>query len=68
MPSYEFIAHNLSAVVANHWPTAFFASEASRNGRAFDSPEAESAALIYNYSPLYNLSQMFEQLYFFPAS
>ena len=67
VPSYEFIAHNFSAVMANHYPTAFFASLAT-SARRFDTPDAEAGALIYNYAPLYNLSSMFEQLYFFPAS
>jgi gamma-glutamyl hydrolase len=67
VPSYEYIAHNFSAVMANHYPSALFASLAT-SVRRFDTPDAEAAALIYNYSPLYGLSNMFEQLYFFPAS
>jgi gamma-glutamyl hydrolase len=67
VPSTEFIAHNLSAVLAAHWPAASFVSFAT-SSRKFDSPAAEYNALIYNYSPVYGLSSMFEQFYFFPAS
>ena len=68
IPSVEYIAHNMSAVVANHWPAAFLGSVAALNSRAFANPTAENNALIYNFAPLYGLSQQFEQLYFFPAS
>ena len=68
VPTYEFIAHNFSAVIANHYPSAKFASLAGLNSRHFSSPDNESAALIYNFSPLYGLSSMFEQIYFFPQS
>ena len=67
VPSTEFIAHNLSAVLAAHWPAAQFVSFAT-SSRHFDTPDAEYDALIYNYQPIYGLSSMFEQLYFFPAS
>ena len=67
MPSYELIAHNFSAVLANHYPAARFVSFAN-NSRTFATPDDEAAALIYNYNPLYGLSSMFEQLYFWPAS
>lgn len=68
IPSYEYIAHNISAVLANHYPTAKFASLAGLNSRHFASIDDEAAALIYNYNPIYGLSSMFEQLYFFQQS
>jgi gamma-glutamyl hydrolase len=68
IPSVEYIAHNMSAVVANHWPAAFLGSVAALNSRSFADPTVEADALIYNFSPLTGISQQFEQLYFFPAS
>lgn len=67
VPSGEYIAHNFSAVMSAHYPAAAFVAFAN-NVRKFDTPDAEYDALIYNYSPLYGLSSMFEQLYFWPAS
>ena len=46
----------------------FFASEARKSCHHFGSPEQESAALIYNYSPTYTLqitNGSYEQIYFF---
>jgi hypothetical protein len=54
--------------MANHYPSAKFASLAGLNSRTFSSSDDEAAALIYNYQPIYGLSDMFEQLYFFPQS
>ena len=45
---------------------------ARQNDRSFASPDDENAQLIYNYAPVFapkaGLSNLFEQLYFFPAA
>jgi len=59
-------------VLANFWPAAFFANEARKNGRAFSGPDAENAALIYNFATDFvardGVSDHFEEVYFFAAS
>jgi gamma-glutamyl hydrolase len=67
VPSSEYIAHNFSAVMAAHFPAAQFVSFAT-SSRHFDMPEEEYDALIYNFMPIYGLSSMFEQIYFWPAT
>ena len=58
--------------MANSWTAAFFANEARANDRAFASPAAEDAALIYNFAPDFapadGTSTMFEEIYYFAAS
>jgi gamma-glutamyl hydrolase len=67
-PDASQIVHNLTAVLSNHFPVAFFASKAAENSRSFADANAEYDALIYNFSPLYGVTSYFEQLYFFPKS
>jgi gamma-glutamyl hydrolase len=57
-PAYEFAEnpndpHSDAEVAANNWLARFFVGEARRSRRAFPSPVAEQAALIYNYAPIY---------------
>lgn len=71
-PDVNDIPHSFEAVLANAWPAQFFANEARANDRAFATAADEDAALIYNFEPDFapadGVSQIFEQLYFFPAS
>lgn len=62
----ENINHTYTSVVANSWLQRYFVNEARANSRGFPTPDAEAAALIYNYSPVYtgNVSG-FEQVYLF---
>lgn len=71
-PALNDIPHTLEAVTANAWPALFFAQQARGNARAFASPAEENAALIYNtapdFAPARGETEIFEQIYFFPAS
>ncbi|XP_026147484.1 gamma-glutamyl hydrolase [Mastacembelus armatus] len=61
-----FIPHSRSAVKTTFYMAEFFVSEARKNFHRFESEEAESKALIYNYSPVYTGNKSgFEQIYFF---
>lgn len=64
----EGINHSFDSVAANSFTARFFVEEARKNTRAFATPSAEAAALIYNYNPVYtgtNPVSSFTQCYFF---
>lgn len=69
---YNDIDHSPAAIEANVYPATFFVNQARLNNRTFASADDENAALIYNYAPVFapatGLSNLFEQIYFFPAS
>ena len=62
----ERINHSSDAVEAMSWLSRFMGTELRKSNHAFSSPELESAALIYNYSPDYSSTySTFMQVYFF---
>jgi len=69
---YNDIDHSPAAIAANVYPATFFVNQARLNNRTFSSAEDENAVLICNFAPVFapatGLSNLFEQLYFFPAS
>ena len=64
LDAIEFIPHSLAAVTNNYAAAAFFGAQTRLNSRVFSA----DSQLIYNFSPLHNISDTFEQLYFFPQS
>lgn len=50
----EVINHSLDSIMANHYLALFFVNQTKSNTRSFPSVEAENAALIYNYSPIFS--------------
>lgn len=65
----EVINHDADSILANHYFALFFVNQARLNRRSFPTVAAESAALIYNYSPVYTeaTDPSFEQCYFLPV-
>jgi gamma-glutamyl hydrolase len=65
--SQEVINHSFDSVMSNHYLALQFVNQTRSNTRSFPSPEAEEAALIYNYSPVFTAptDPSFEQCYFF---
>ena len=61
---YEVINHSADAVAVAQKLADFFVAEARKNDHKFDTPEAEQAALYYNYSPS-KTGPGFVQEYFF---
>jgi gamma-glutamyl hydrolase len=49
----ENIDHSLDAVRAMQYVANFFVNETRKNMHSFPTPDAEDAALIYNYNPTY---------------
>ena len=66
----EVIQHTAEAVMSMQYVAQFIVDQARQNSHSFASPEAESKALIYNYSPIYteSFNSSFEQCYIFPVS
>lgn len=66
----EGINHSFDSIQANSAIARFFVDQTRGNYRAFPSPDAEVAALIYNYRAYYTESADpgFEQSYIFPAA
>eukprot|EP01116_Phalansterium_solitarium_P015696 TRINITY_DN3492_c0_g1_i1.p2 TRINITY_DN3492_c0_g1~~TRINITY_DN3492_c0_g1_i1.p2 ORF type:complete len:308 (+),score=88.69 TRINITY_DN3492_c0_g1_i1:55-978(+) len=64
----EVINHSPDAIYAMQYFGRFFVNEARKSTHAFPSQEAEQAALIYNYQPVYTepFDADFEQCYVFP--
>ncbi|XP_053197989.1 gamma-glutamyl hydrolase [Scomber japonicus] len=61
-----YIPHSPAAVKTTFYMAEFFVNEARKNFHKFESAEDESAALIYNYDPVYTgQSGPFEQKYYF---
>jgi gamma-glutamyl hydrolase len=67
---HEVINHDTDSILANAYTTEFFVSEARKSTHQFETVEDETAALIYNYEPIYiyNYINDYEQGYFFPFS
>eukprot|EP01105_Mastigella_eilhardi_P010367 TRINITY_DN2415_c0_g1_i1.p1 TRINITY_DN2415_c0_g1~~TRINITY_DN2415_c0_g1_i1.p1 ORF type:complete len:322 (+),score=77.17 TRINITY_DN2415_c0_g1_i1:25-990(+) len=63
----EAMNHDATSVAANSYTTQFLVSEARKSNHSFPSQDAESAALIYNYQPVYtaDLDSDYQQCYFF---
>ena len=61
---YEVINHSADAVSVSQKLVNFFVAEARKNDHKFDTPEAEQAALYYNYSP-HKSGPSFVQEYYF---
>jgi len=61
----EVMNHSYQSIIANYYTSLFFVNETRKNNHAFTSLTAENAALIYNYSPVYNPSGDFVQTYYF---
>jgi gamma-glutamyl hydrolase len=68
---YNDINHSTLAVSASSHPAAFFVDQARANNRSFASADEENDALIYNFAPVFapkvGLSNLYEQIYFFPG-
>ncbi|KAG2378683.1 hypothetical protein C9374_007831 [Naegleria lovaniensis] len=62
----EVINHSYESVTTNTFFGRFFVNECRKNFHRFKSSQAEDAALIYHYTPVYTyeLVQDFEQCYF----
>lgn len=60
----EAIDHSKDAIVVSQYTANFFVEQTRHSTHSFTSPDAESAALIYNYSPSYTTGS-FVQEYFF---
>ncbi|KAL4635999.1 gamma-glutamyl hydrolase-like isoform X1 [Arapaima gigas] len=64
-PSFQF-PHSSNAVQVSSLLSEFFVNEARKSLHHFPSPEEETAALIYNYTPMYvGGFTAYEQCYFF---
>ena len=64
----EGIDHSDDSVLANSFFPKYFVDQARLNSRKFPSWEEESAALIYNYEPVFTAKEdpdHFDQCYFF---
>eukprot|EP01092_Planopodium_desertum_P000115 TRINITY_DN101793_c0_g1_i1.p1 TRINITY_DN101793_c0_g1~~TRINITY_DN101793_c0_g1_i1.p1 ORF type:complete len:188 (-),score=10.64 TRINITY_DN101793_c0_g1_i1:37-600(-) len=63
----EVIDHSADAILTMQYFSNFLASQARLNNHKFPSTAAETAALIYNWSPVYTeaLTDDFEQCYIF---
>lgn len=66
---HEVINHSVESVLANQYVANFFVNESRKSTHAFANVTAETAALIYNYQPVYIYDEVndFEQGYFFNA-
>lgn len=63
----ETMVHSFDSVRANLLTAQYFIGQTHANSRHFPSPEAEHAALIYNYVPTYTqgtVANHFTQVYF----
>ncbi|XP_042868774.1 gamma-glutamyl hydrolase-like [Penaeus japonicus] len=66
--AYDSIPHTRNAIEAAQYTANLFVDKARQNHQAFGSEEEESAALIYNHSPVYIIKlyrSSFQQCYFF---
>jgi gamma-glutamyl hydrolase len=66
--STQNVNHSAHSVVGNSYLQRFFVDQARMNSRQFPTPEAEAAALIYNYDATYvgaTSDPSFQQVYFF---
>jgi len=63
----EVINHSTDSVLANQYVASFFVTESRRSNHSFATVALETAALIYNYQPVYTYPKVndFEQCYFF---
>ena len=62
----EVMDHSKDSVHANSYPAFWLVDEARANARAFPTAAAETAALIYNYAPVFTGPDGdFEQEYWF---
>ena len=62
----ENIPHQYMSIKVTQYMSNFFVNQARLNQHKFASPKEESAALIYNFTPVYTGSvSSFEQCYFF---
>jgi gamma-glutamyl hydrolase len=63
----EDINHSPEAIQVMEYFAEFIVNEARKSQHAFPSPAEETAALIYNYNPVYteNVEPDFEQIYAF---
>lgn len=71
MYPFENIVHTAASLIANNYGAIFFVEQARLNARGFASPDAEAAALIYNFSPVNTAVRdhsMFALCYFFSAA
>jgi gamma-glutamyl hydrolase len=59
--------HSFASIVGNSYTQRFFVQQARANSRAFPTPAAEAAALIYNFAPAYTgpSGSEFAQVYYF---
>ncbi|KAF2070281.1 hypothetical protein CYY_008400 [Polysphondylium violaceum] len=64
----EVMNHSYPSILANYYTALFFVNECRNNQHAFADLASENAALIYNYSPVYNPSGDFVQTYYFNSS
>jgi len=66
----EGIPHSADAVAVTQWAANFLLSEARSNSNQFPSSAAETAALIYQYTPVFTepVESDFEQCYFWTLS
>jgi len=63
---HEVIDHSKASVYANQHTCNFLVEESLKSDHQFPTVEEETAALIYNYNPVYTYNQLndFEQCYF----
>jgi gamma-glutamyl hydrolase len=66
---HEVINHSTESVLANQYVANFFVAECRKSTHTFTNISKETAALIYNYQPVYTYPEVndFEQGYFFNA-
>ncbi|EGG14019.1 peptidase C26 family protein [Cavenderia fasciculata] len=63
----EVIDHSLQSIQANQYTSTWFVNECRKSLHSFPDQTAESAALIYNYAPMFtfDIEPDFEQVYYF---
>eukprot|EP01133_Synstelium_polycarpum_P013238 gene13238-15556_t len=63
----EVMDHSFESIKANQYTSNFFVNECRKSSHSFASQQSESAALIYNYQPVYSfdIEPDFEQVYYF---
>jgi hypothetical protein len=61
----EVINHSANAILIAQYTSNYFVNQARNSTHSFPSPPAESAALIYNWAPIYSeeITGDFEQCY-----
>lgn len=59
----ENLPHSPDAILVTQYMSNFFVSETRKNNHSFSNVNEETAALIYNYSPVFTNTD-FEQCYY----